>query len=142
MGGCGHDIGKLHIDKEVLNADPFTREDYEKIKRHVYLGFNEWKDSFLFSGFVAGMHHMFQPCPYGIDLYKSSPFDLSELQIQEITSSSELVAVADYFDAITTRHNERDLLHSDDPEVLTSAVAGAFPNQYDRVKWLVNNKIQ
>jgi HD-GYP domain-containing protein (c-di-GMP phosphodiesterase class II) len=142
MGGCGHDLGKLKIGRDVLNANPFTRVDFEIVKQHVHYGFDEWKDSFLFTGFIAGLHHMFQPCSYGIDLNKCSPFKLSSPQVNEIFSTAELVGVADYFDAITTRHNERELLHSNDPNILFSTVASVFPGQYDRVVWLVNNQIQ
>lgn len=143
FGGCGHDLGKCEIATDVLNSRVWTPECQKAIEAHVTEGFEHWKGEFLFTGFIAGLHHRFQPHGYGIDVRACSPIPLTDEQIETLHETARLVMVADFFDAITTRHNDRGLV--DDPSDMTevsNTMKNFFPQYEERIDWLVSHPLQ
>jgi hypothetical protein len=107
FAGCGHDVGKCDIGNEVLDAKDFGPAEREAVKAHPRAGYERWaKDGFLFTAYVAGIHHRFQADPYGIVLGEEIEANSSWLSTAGrgvIESMGERIAFVDFFDAITTR---------------------------------------
>lgn len=103
FGGCGHDVGKCGVCHAVLYAKPFGDAERESMKRHPFEGFKRLKDSHLFSSFIAGLHHEFQPDSYGVELETMAPFALNTQTKTMVLECARLVSVCDHFDALTTR---------------------------------------
>lgn len=145
FGGCGHDYGKCLISNRILNSKHFTPDKYEKVKQHAYIGFEGLKDKFLFTAFIAGLHHRYQlggESNYGIDLKKDSPIPLSEETVSSIHQTAELVALADFFDALTTRKNDKGLIaHPDDIGEARAVMLKYFEPWSSRVEWLFEHRL-
>lgn len=129
FAGCGHDIGKCNISNDVLDAQNFGEAEFEAIKAHPQQGFQYLIDDFPYTAFVAGLHHAFQPHPYGLDpvvFDQDAPFHLTEEARTKILNMVHLVEVCDFYDAITTRNGP----HKNDP---WAAMFERFPDQTDRL---------
>lgn len=101
-GGCAHDLGKCKIDHKVLYAQNFGDVERVAMTVHPRIGYEMLKDTNLFSAFIAGLHHTFQDPPYGIDLKEEAPW-LSDSSQRCVIEMAELVATADFYDALATR---------------------------------------
>jgi HD-GYP domain-containing protein (c-di-GMP phosphodiesterase class II) len=142
FAGCGHDIGKCEIDNTVLDTKVMTTEQFEDIKRHTTEGFELLKDSFLYSGYVAGLHHKYQANDYGIDLDVDSPIALNPKARKKIILMAKQVMIADFFDALTTRNNDKGLIKDrDDKSEIRTILKKYFPGSAKRIDWLILNKI-
>lgn len=102
---CGllHDIGKIAIEKEIIQKpDKLTEDEYEIIKQHTIAGYNLLKDYHidLHIKNAALLHH--ERCdglgyPYG-------------LVRNQIDSYAKMVAIADVYDAMTASRVYRDAM--------------------------------
>jgi len=94
MGALLHDIGKLKIDKNLLNKhDDLNHEEYQEIKRHTEYGFNLLRHQeglSLFSAHIALQHHERWDG-------KGYPRGLAGEDIHEY---ARIVTVADVYDAL------------------------------------------
>lgn len=98
LNACGmfHDIGKLVIDRDILNKpDKLTDEEYRIIKNHTVEGYKLIKDSELDRRIINAtiMHH--ERCDGS-----GYPFGLKGDKIDEF---SKIIAIADVYDAMTAR---------------------------------------
>ncbi len=94
VGALLHDVGKIKVDKEVLNkTSDLTSEEYSQIKKHSEYGFNmlrEYPDISLLSAHIAFQHHERwdgQGYPRG-------------LAGNDIHEYARIVAAADVYDAL------------------------------------------
>lgn len=94
VGALLHDIGKLNIDKKILNkADDLNEEEYLEVKKHTIYGFEllrKQEDLSLLSAHIALQHHERwdgRGYPRGIN---------GEI----IHEYARIVAVADVYDAL------------------------------------------
>lgn len=143
FAGCGHDVGKCTVSNECLNTTQMTAEQFEEIKQHAVQGYDILHDSFLYTSFVAGLHHTFQKNAYGIDLDDVAPTGLRPEQRAYILETAQLVAIADFFDALTTRKNDKGLIKNiRDPQEQRAAMLEHFPESPSKIDWLINNRIQ
>lgn len=92
-----HDIGKLKINNEVLNKKgKLTKEEFEEIKRHPY-------QSYKIAKTIEGLN---ENVLLGILMHHEKedgtgyPFNLKE---NEIVKFAKIIAVADIFDAMTSK---------------------------------------
>jgi hypothetical protein len=140
-GGCAHDMGKCLVPNSVLRTHSFTDSDRILLRNHPSDGQRLLAPTNLFSSFVAGLHHQFQPDPYGVDLNNVALFELPDNVRSEIYTISELVATCDFYDALTTRDNTRSFVSDPtDPAQLVAAIDDYFPTQ-GRAQWLVDNDL-
>lgn len=97
MGAILHDIGKTKISHEILNKQGrLTEDEYKTIKQHVLFGYEivkEQKD-FPVESFEAILQHHEKLTGEGY------PFGLKG---EEITIYGRITAIADCYDALTTR---------------------------------------
>lgn len=107
-GALLHDIGKIGIPEHILMKNgKLTNEEYEVIKTHPTIGYNMIKH-------VADFH---QNGVLDIVLYHHERYDgkgyPAGLRGNQIPLFARIVAVADTFDAMTTRRVYREELHLD-----------------------------
>ena len=94
MGAILHDIGKIQLDKNLLNKpDDLNHEEYNELKKHAEKGFEilrKYDDISLLSAHIAFQHHERWNG-------KGYPRRLAGTDIHEY---SRIVAVADVYDAL------------------------------------------
>ncbi len=101
--GLLHDVGKIGVSDSIINKPArLTEEEYEVIKNHPVLGARILKNISEFPELVTGArwHH---------ERYdgKGYPDGLSGTDIPE---EARIIAVADAYDAMTSRRSYRDVL--------------------------------
>lgn len=142
FAGCGHDIGKCDITNVLLNSKNLQPHEFEHIKRHAIEGYERLKDSFLFTGFIAGLHHKYKDGGYGIDLELDAPFPLSPAARKAVEDMSKLVMIADFFDALTTRNNNKGFIDDpSDPAQQREVMLRFFPDEGSRIDWLIEHRV-
>jgi len=103
--GLLHDIGKTEVDAKILNEkDHFTDEYWEKTQQHTIHGHNLLKKTYPFTAEIVVRHHRYQENPYPDKLPKSEYKRKWRKQIKEY---SKILALTDFYDALTTRHNKK-----------------------------------
>ncbi|MBO8127383.1 MAG: diguanylate cyclase, partial [Firmicutes bacterium] len=102
-GAFLHDIGKIEIDREILNKkEPLTDEEWELIKEHPRFGV-----SILES--IRGLEDILDIVKYHHERYDGRGYP-DGLQGEEIPLCARILAVADSFDAMTSNRPYRDAL--------------------------------
>jgi len=97
MGVLMHDIGKIRVTESVLNKKtPLMEAEFEEIKRHSTIGFDILRknnDFSLLSAHVAFQHH---------EKWDGSGYPRG-LKGNEIHEYGKLAAIADVYEALTSR---------------------------------------
>lgn len=104
--GLIHDVGKLGIDNQIINKQgKLSEEEYNEIKRHPLMGYEILKNMSIRGNFAYGAkwHHE------RIDS-KGYPDGLKGFEIPEI---AKIIAVADAYDAMTSKRAYRDIMPQD-----------------------------
>ena len=142
FAGCGHDIGKCDIANTLLNSKDLQPHEFEQIKRHTTEGFERLKDSFLFTGLIAGLHHKYKDGGYGIDLEADAPIPLGPNVRKAVEDMSKLVMIADFFDALTTRDDNKGYIDDpSNPDQQREVMLRFFPGDESRIDWLISHRI-
>lgn len=101
--GLIHDVGKLGIDNSIINKKgKLTDEEYTEIKRHPSLGYEILKGISIKGKFAEGAKYHHER----ID-GKGYPNNLND---NEIPYLAKIIAVADAYDAMTSKRPYRDVL--------------------------------
>ena len=102
MGALFHDIGKIKIEDSILKKPSrLTKEEFERIKLHPVFGCQMVKNSFLEDTHDIIRHHH--------ERVNGSGYP-DGLKGDEISLEARIVAVADSFDAMTSRRPYRDAM--------------------------------
>lgn len=106
IGGLFHDIGKIGIpDNILLKTDKLTNDEYEEIKKHPSIGAHILENSSIFENIIP------------IVLYHHEKYDGTgypkRLKGKDIPLLARIVAVADSFDAMTSKRAYRNSLPLD-----------------------------
>lgn len=107
MGGLLHDIGKAHIDLEVLNKkSSLSSEEWQEMKKHSLYGYNAIRDVLSIHGFVKQMvlHHHERLDGSGY------PYGLTASDINMLT---RVIAVSDIFNALGSNRSYREAMNPD-----------------------------
>jgi hypothetical protein len=140
-GGCAHDLGKCLVPNAVLRATDFSDTDRAALRSHPRDGQRLLAPTYLFSSFVAGLHHQFQPNPYGVDFDDVAPYEVPAHLRKEVYVIAELVATCDFYDALTTRDNTRAIVADHTvPAQLQAALVDNFSTPA-RARWLVTHDL-
>ena len=121
MGAVLHDIGKLFVDKQILNKpSSLTSEEFEHIKKHSELGFN----------FLLNDEHITEASKIAI-LQHHEAFDGTGYPKgiigREIDFYARIICVADSYDALTSdRPYRKAMLPSDAIEYIMSEYGTKF----------------
>ena len=99
-----HDIGKIFIDKEILNKPAkLTDEEYEIMKKHPDYGYNYLKETYEIpaAAYVAVLQHHEQ--------YNGEGYPAGKAK-EDISLLGRIICVADVYDALTSNRPYRDQL--------------------------------
>lgn len=123
LGGLLHDIGKVKISTDIINnPDKLTEEEFDVIKKHPDYGYNllvenscscEGVDFDIIKRIVHEHHENFNGTGYPSKL---AGFDIHLL--------ARITAIADFFDAITTKRSYHDVLPTEDAIAVMSKAVG------------------
>lgn len=123
LGGLLHDIGKLKISTDIINnPDKLTEEEYDVIKKHPDYGYNllvqnscacEGIDFEIIKRVVHEHHENYNGTGY--------PNKLAGVDIHLL---ARVTAIADFFDAVTTKRSYHDVLPTEDAIAVMSKSVG------------------
>lgn len=103
LGGIFHDLGKVLIDPEFFTGRDVTAAEFIEIQQHARMGYEAMKGRMIFTSLCCGLHHtMGKGGGYGIKLSDLPP-SLSPRTAKKVLEIAEIVAVADFVDAFSTR---------------------------------------
>lgn len=106
VGGLFHDIGKIGVpDKILLKPRKLTNAEYSRIKRHPSTGAHILSSSTLFKDLIPIVEHHHER-------YDGKGYP-SGLAGNDIPYLARITAIADAFDAMTSRRSYRDSLPID-----------------------------
>lgn len=105
--GTLHDIGKLLIDPETLKkTEGFNEKDMQQMRKHPFYTRQMLRGIHEYSAEMALRHHRHQKNGYPKRLPKS-PVPFSGNTRLMIDYHSRILSLADFYDAITTRVNDK-----------------------------------
>lgn len=120
IGALLHDIGKIRIDKAVLNKQgDLSSEEYEEVKRHAEYGFDilrSYDEIPLLSAHIAFQHHERWDG-------KGYPRGLAQTNIHEY---ARIVAVADVYDALLADRPYRPAYSISQAVTIVSRMASVY----------------
>lgn len=121
IGGLFHDIGKIGTpDSILLKEGKLTDEEYARIKRHPLIGTEILSNARVFDDIlpVVKYHH---------ERFDGSGYP-EQLKGDEIPLLARITAVADSFDAMSSRRTYRDKLEM---EVIVQEIKNGKGTQFD-----------
>jgi putative nucleotidyltransferase with HDIG domain len=139
FSGCLHDVGKLYVPGELLrqkNYDPNTQPEIDK---HILYSYEILREIHPFSAEIALMHHRFQTRKNKLTPELLNP-KISLNARKKATKIARLLAIADHFNAATTRINpklKRGLTLREAEKLLLKE----FPKQRGVIKKLISSKV-
>ena len=140
LGGLFHDIGKIGIPDSVLQKEAkLTDDEYSQIKNHPAIGVHILSTATIFKDIIPIVKHHHEK-------YDGTGYP-SRLAGEDIPYLARITAIADSFDAMTSKRAYRDSLPLDvvinefkrcrgtqfDPQ-LTDTFLNIIENKYDKIK--------
>jgi HD-GYP domain-containing protein (c-di-GMP phosphodiesterase class II) len=145
LGGLLHDIGKIKIQTDIINKpEKLTDEEFDIIKTHPKYGYDLLSDSehltcegidFKIIKRIVYEHH---------ENFNGSGYP-NKISGENIHLFARITAIADFFDAITTKRSYHDVLTTEDAIQVMSKSIGKKLDPYlfeaftKNVKQLVTN---
>ena len=144
IGGLFHDIGKIGIpDSILLKESKLTDEEYSEIKNHPSIGKNILSNATLFQDIIPIVYHHHEK-------YNGNGYP-GKLVGNNIPLLSRITAVADTFDAMTSKRSYRNAIPIEivkeelvkcsgtqfDPEI-ASIFLDILNNEYDKILEIQN----
>lgn len=121
IGGLFHDIGKIGIpDSILLKESKLSDEEYSQIKNHPMIGVHMLGDAAIFSDILPIVRHHHER-------YDGRGYP-SQLVGDDIPYVARIAAVADTFDAMTSKRSYRDSLPID---VVRAEIERCSGTQFD-----------
>ena len=115
-----HDIGKMFISQAILNKpSSLTKDEFEEVKRHPQLGYDYLKNMLGMSEVIcktALYHHERFAIPDGYP---------SQITGIEIPLYARIVAVADTYDAITSKRPYKEAMRANEAYELIMGSSGS-----------------
>ena len=145
VGGLFHDIGKIGIPDSILRKESrLTDDEYSEIKKHPAIGAHILSSAKIFANMIPiGKHHH--------ERYDGNGYP-GRLKGEDIPYFARIAAIADTFDAMTSKRSYRDSLPLDvviaefkrcrgtqfDPE-LDDVFLDILKNHYDEIQKIMDN---
>ena len=121
IGGLFHDIGKIGIpDRILLKTEKLTDDEYSEIKNHPAIGTHILGSAVIFKEIIPIVKHHHEKFDG-----KGYP---SGLKGEEIPYLARIAAIADTFDAMTSRRSYRDAL---DLQIVKDEIEKCKGTQFD-----------
>ena len=103
IGGLFHDIGKIGVpDSILLKTDKLTDDEYSEIKNHPSIGSHILSNATIFKNIIPIVKHHHER-------YDGKGYP-SKLEGENIPYLARIAAIADSFDAMTSKRTYRDAL--------------------------------
>lgn len=140
IGGLFHDIGKIGVpDSILLKEGKLTDDEYSEIKNHPTIGAHILSNATIFQNIIPIVKHHHEK-------YDGNGYP-SKLKGEDIPYFARIAAIADTFDAMTSKRTYRDALPLDvviaeierckgtqfDPK-LADVFLNILNNNYDEIK--------
>ncbi len=140
IGGLFHDIGKIGVpDSILLKTDKLTDDEYSEIKNHPTIGAHILSTATIFQNLIPIVKHHHEK-------YDGTGYP-GKVKGEEIPFFARIAAVADTFDAMTSKRSYRDPLPLDvvraeferckgtqfDPKI-ADVFLDILDNHYDEIK--------
>jgi len=121
IGGLFHDVGKIGIpDSILLKTEKLTNDEYSEIKNHPTIGVHILSNATIFQDIIPIVrHHHERFDGHGYP---------SQLKGENIPLFARIAAVADTFDAMTSRRSYRNALSLD---IVKEEIAKCSGTQFD-----------
>lgn len=119
--GILHDVGKIGIPDSIIKKDgKLTREEYETIKSHPKIGADVLEN-------ITDMPNLYYGARWHHERYDGSGYP-DGLKGKDIPLEARIIAVADAYDAMTSKRSYRDALPQD---VVRSEIVAGKGAQFD-----------
>ena len=106
IGGLFHDIGKIGVpDSILLKTEKLTDEEYSEIKNHPSIGKHILSSASIFSDIIPIVYHHHEK-------YDGTGYP-GKLKGEDIPLLARITAIADTFDAMTSKRSYRNALSLD-----------------------------
>lgn len=140
IGGLFHDVGKIGVPDAILQKDSkLTDDEYSEIKNHPSIGAHILSTASIFKDIIPIVKHHHEK-------YDGTGYP-SKLKGEEIPYLARIAAIADSFDAMTSRRTYRNSLPLEtviaeirrckgtqfDPEI-ADVFLDMLENDYDKIK--------
>lgn len=140
IGGLFHDVGKIGIpDSILLKESRLTDDEYSQIKNHPSIGAHILQNATIFKDIVPIVKHHHEK-------YDGTGYP-GRLKGEDIPYMARIAAIADTFDAMTSKRSYRDALPIEtvveefkkysgsqfDPEI-TKVFLDILTNEYDKIE--------
>lgn len=140
IGGLFHDVGKIGVPDSILQkTDKLTDDEYSEIKNHPSIGAHILSSATIFQDIIPIVKHHHER-------YDGHGYP-GQLKGEEIPYLARIAAIADTFDAMTSKRSYRDSLPIEtvinefkrckgtqfDPK-LTDVFLDILNNDYDKIK--------
>ena len=124
LGALMHDIGKVFIDKEIVNKPAaLTNEEFAEMKKHLELGYQYVKEKYNLPALSCAAiidHH---------EKYDGSGYPNGK-QKEDISLFGRIIAVSDVYDALTSERPYREAMDpSESMEYIMSGVDTLFDSE-------------
>lgn len=105
--GLLHDIGKALVHPNVLNkTSNFSEADYAAMEPHVQYAWDMLNNIHDWTAHIVVRHHQFGSKPYPAVLPPLPEYLNGKAEM--ITTAARLLAMADYYDALMNRNNDKN----------------------------------
>lgn len=121
IGGLFHDVGKIGVpDSILLKEDKLTDDEYSEIKNHPAIGKHILSNATIFKDIIPIVYHHHEK-------YNGTGYP-SKLAGEDIPLLARITAVADTFDAMTSKRSYRNALPL---EVVRNEIQKCSGSQFD-----------
>ncbi len=121
IGGLFHDIGKIGVpDSILLKTEKLTDDEYSEIKNHPSIGAHILSNASIFKDIIPIVKHHHEK-------YDGNGYP-SKLKGEDIPLFARIAAIADTFDAMTSKRTYRDSLGLD---IVKSEIERCKGTQFD-----------
>lgn len=145
LGGLLHDIGKINISTDIINnPDKLTDAEFDIIKNHPTYGFKLLSENPCETCHGVNLDNIKRIVHEHHENYNGTGYP-SKIQGEAIYIFARITAIADFFDAITTKRSYHEVLSTEDAlQVMSKSVGKKLdPVLFDlftkSVKQLVTN---
>jgi HD-GYP domain-containing protein (c-di-GMP phosphodiesterase class II) len=123
LGGLLHDIGKINISTDIINnPDKLTEAEFDIIKNHPTYGFELLSENHCETCHGVNLDNIKRIVHEHHENFNGTGYP-SKIQGDDIYIFARITAIADFFDAITTKRSYHEVLSTEDAlQVMSKSV--------------------